>query len=214
MQTQKIPKEKKYLNEAYDTLPLDVILNKGLTGCGATNVALIEPRKTIIAVPFVSLIESKMNQVKGDLFPYPVMGVYGTWNDEQERNLKAHSTVENNKILCTYDALPKLMECIDPSYYHLAIDEYHILTKHYDFRHEAIQGVLKNFRKFKGFTFITATPVEDEFTLEELKGIDTITLEWESKTNITFKPTKCKDVNSTTATIITDYLDGKQKMEN
>ena len=44
------------------------------------------------------------------------------------------------KIVATYDALPKLMECI-PNYkdYFLLIDEYHLLFNDYSFRGEIIK---------------------------------------------------------------------------
>lgn len=209
----KINKDKKYLNEVYESLPIDVILNKGVTGCGGTTVALTEARKTIIAVPFVSLIQSKLDDINKnpDLFKNPVIGAYGTLDEDL---IKRHSFKENNKIICTYDALEKITRLINHYDYHIVIDEYHILTKHYDFRFEAVQSVLNNFKKYRSFTFISATPIEENFILDELKDIDTITLEWENKVNVEYLPTKCKSIESTIATIIKDHLEGQQLAEN
>lgn len=47
------------------------ILDKGITGCGATNFAIKNRRPTLIAAPTVNLIKNKMEQ-HADL-----LGVYG-----------------------------------------------------------------------------------------------------------------------------------------
>jgi hypothetical protein len=53
-----IPKEVKYISEILDIFPKG-LLNKGRTAAGATTIALTNSLPTIIAVPFVSLIENK-----------------------------------------------------------------------------------------------------------------------------------------------------------
>lgn len=41
------------------------ILNKGVTGCGATSVAIEDEHKTIICSPRINLIKNKVGQHKG-----------------------------------------------------------------------------------------------------------------------------------------------------
>lgn len=45
-------------------IPTNCILNKRITGCGATTLAIEQPKPTIIAMPFVGLVESKAHKHK------------------------------------------------------------------------------------------------------------------------------------------------------
>lgn len=40
-------------------LPVNCIFNKGITGCGGTELALRNEKHTIIAMPFISLVANK-----------------------------------------------------------------------------------------------------------------------------------------------------------
>ena len=40
----------KYLSDVYDFIPEDVILNKGITGCGGTHLELNSKRNSILSV--------------------------------------------------------------------------------------------------------------------------------------------------------------------
>ena len=104
-------------------IPANCVLNKGVTGCGATTLAIKQPGHTIIAVPFVGLIKNKVAQ-HGD----EILGICesGDKTEEIRQYLQGHPTV---KILTTYDSLPKVSRIlvslgIDPySDYHLVVDE-------------------------------------------------------------------------------------------
>ena len=104
-------------------LPVNCILNKGVTGCGATSLAIEQKGCTILAVPFVGLIQNKQMKYKDDL-----CGIYG----EGDKTDELAAYLERNpvyKIAVTYNSLPKLMKTLislgrDP--YHeafLAVDE-------------------------------------------------------------------------------------------
>lgn len=103
-------------------IPANCILNKGITGCGATTLAIRQAGHTIIAMPFVGLIQNKENQHS------EVLGIYGS-GDKTE---KIKEYVRNNeplKIAVTYDSLPKLCNILTDlglnpfKEYHLVIDE-------------------------------------------------------------------------------------------
>ena len=83
-------------------IPTNCVLNKGITGCGATTLAIQQPGHTIIAVPFVGLIQNKVAQHQAVL-----LGIYGEGSkkDEIAAYLATHPTV---KIMTTYDSLPKV----------------------------------------------------------------------------------------------------------
>ena len=57
-----IPENVKYLSEYIKDLPDNCILSKGKVGAGGTSIAINNNVNYVIAVPFVSLIENKMQQ--------------------------------------------------------------------------------------------------------------------------------------------------------
>lgn len=65
------------------------------------------------------------------------------------------------------------------SEYFLLIDEYHLLFNDYSLRTDAIMFLLQNFKKFKNWAFLTATPLKQEFILKELKDVNQINYIWE-----------------------------------
>lgn len=160
-----------YLNQVLDKLPSHCLLNKGITGCGGTTVELESKRDSIVLCPTRNLVTSKSS-----------IGYFGVDGNIGKRDIQKYIMTEKSfkKIVATYDALPKLMECI-PNYkdYFLLIDEYHLLFNDYSFRGEIIKFILHNFKEFNDWCFMTATPLKTEFILEELKDIDQINYEWE-----------------------------------
>lgn len=197
-----------YLSEQIEDLPNNVLLDKGKTGCGATTIALTNSVNYVIAVPFVSLIENKLDQHEG------VIGVYG----ESVRNknklinyLKKPRDVY--KLIVTYDNICTVIEYIEKynslENFKLLIDEYHLLFNQYAFREEAVQKVLQNYTKFKNYCFMTATPLEDEFLLEEIKHLPKEVYEWEDVREVTVKSIKCeKDLTPTVQNLVSQHLDG------
>ena len=161
-----------YLNQVISELPSHCLLNKGITGCGGTTVELESKRNSIILCPTRNLVTSKSS-----------IGYFGVDGKVTKKDIKNYIDNEQSfkKIVATYDALPKLMDSI-PDYqdYFLLIDEYHLLFNDYSFRGECIKFILYNFKNFKNWCFMTATPLKEEFILEELKDIPQINYEWEN----------------------------------
>ena len=162
-----------YLNEIISELPSHCLLNKGITGCGGTTVELESKRDSIILCPSKNLVTSKSS-----------LGYFGVDGNVHKRDIQNYLMKEYSfkKIIATYDALPKLMDSI-PNYedYFLLIDEYHLLFNDYSFRGDCIKFILHNFRKFKNWCFMTATPLKKEFILEELKDVNQINYVWEKQ---------------------------------
>ncbi len=111
-----------------------------------------------------------------------LLGVYG----EGDKTEDVASYLLNHpeyKIAVTYDSLPKLIRILkelgqDPyKEAFLAIDEWHILCQHYSFRYDAVRGVLDEAPKFERKTFISATPLERKYWLEEVRPLPEIVLE-------------------------------------
>lgn len=159
-----------YLSDLITELPAHCIINKGITGCGGTTLELKSKRDSIILCPTKNLVTSKSS-----------LGYFGVIGDVTQTDIKNYLITEKSykKIVATYDALEKLMNAI-PNYqeYFLLVDEYHLLFNDYNFRSDAIMFVLNNFRNFNNWAFMTATPLKEEFILDELKDVDQITYVW------------------------------------
>lgn len=196
-----VKSEYNYLSEIPNfKLPSKVLINKGKVGCGGTTVALTDNRDTIVCVPFVNLIKNKCKQNK------EVLGVYsGVTIDKINEYVETHKI---KKIMCTYDQLPRLASVVGYNYF-LLVDELHLLFLQYIFRDTAIRGVLNEYKNFKDWAFLTATPIESEFMLDELKDIPVYNIEWESKREITVEAVKCDSVKSTIASIIEKFLNNE-----
>lgn len=205
MTTIQISKGTKYLSDVLQELPINCIFDKGRVGAGGTHIALTSASNYIICVPFVSLIQNKIAQV--DKYPN-VLGVYGGISAAEIKDYLA--TTGTKKIMVTYDSLPRLMTYIDPKEYSLLVDEYHLLFTQYSFRRDAAISVLDNYTKFNTYCFMTATVLEDEFILKELKEVDKVIAEWEETKEVTIKSRYCeKSVLKTTVSMINDFLTGK-----
>jgi hypothetical protein len=161
--------------ELENRLPENCILDKGITGCGATTLAIENDRSTLIAAPTVNLIKNKM-QEHPDL-----LGVYGdVSNQEITDYLKTH---DRWKIMATYDAVPRVVDVAGAEIYSkafLLVDEYHRLLFDYSFRRSAVAGLLEQAPRFASKTFLSATPIEQEFLLDELQGIPQVKIIWPS----------------------------------
>ena len=160
--------DKKYLSEVLPELPTKTILNKGITGCGGTYLELTSKRNSIILVPTIELAK---NKEKKDF-----LIVYGKTTDTQIQEY-IDSDIPYKKIIGTYDSLQKLFKYQILDYF-LLIDEYHIFFNAYSFRNEAITFILKNYFKFENYCFMTATPLDDNIILEEIKHIPRLNIKW------------------------------------
>lgn len=185
------PKGCKYLSdiEGFNELPVNCLFNKGKTGCGGTEVVLRGKKNAIIAVPYISLIINKIeknteHEDRSDV----ILGVHGDVTNEGIIDyLKSH---EIKKIMVTYDSVPRLVKIIQGveenegkvfEDYFLLVDEWHCLFNLYDFRMKAIRNLLPVARKFKEVTFMTATPIGDNFIPNEIKDLTRVEVKWEDE---------------------------------
>lgn len=187
-------------------LPTGYLIDKGKVGCGGTTLALEDNRDTIVCVPFVSLIKNKLHKYNSD----GKIRVYGVYEGITPQMIREYADNEAGvkKIICTYDSLPKVIEAVGYNY-NLLVDELHLLFTQYAFRDKAVKGVLDNFRKFKSWGFLTATPIEKDLMLDELKDIPTYKIDWVDKTEIEVKAVKCKQVKATLKKVIEEFLNGE-----
>ena len=171
-----------------EDLPHNCIFNKVVTGCGGTTVVLQNKEDYVIAVPTTELIINKTDITvagisKRDYNGIRPFGLFGRFDDATECKLKDYlNSSGTKKIMCTYDKVPKLMEYITPSGNELLVDEYQCLLKAYSYRQKAIDGVLDNFRRFKSFCFMSATPITPDFVPDCLKDVPVKEADWGQET--------------------------------
>ena len=149
------------------------ILNKGVTGCGATSVAIQDEHKTIICSPRINLIKNKVGQHKG------LLGVYGdVRNDEVMAYLEK---TETPKIMVTYDSMPRLAKFIEhKSDWRVVVDEYQYLLIDSGFRSDKAIALLDAVNDFDYVTYLSATPIADKYIqeMEQFKDVPYTELIW------------------------------------
>ena len=163
-----------YLSEFLEDLPDNSYVNKVLTGCGGTTVALSNSVDYVICVPFISMIINKCEQ-------HPeVFGLYGEVTNAALMSYIETQTLNMRpkKIMVTYDSLVRLCDLINPNEYKLLVDEAHKLLDSASFRQRAVRSVMKNYERFRSYVFMTATPVKEEYQLPELRSIPQVEIDW------------------------------------
>lgn len=183
-----------YVGEFLEDLPNNCYFNKVLTGCGGTTVALTNNVNYVICVPFISLIQNKLDQ-KEDANAFGFYG--GISTDSLEEYLATSGT---KKILVTYDSLTKLLNYINPQEYKLLIDEAHKLLDSASFRFKAVKSVMQNYEKFNSYVFMTATPVQDKYQLPELANLPKVEIDWGD-----IVPVNLSKIKANTPTELYDY---------
>jgi hypothetical protein len=199
----------KYLSESEhfkDGLPKNCILDKGAVGVGGSTLALTSEHPYVIAVPYKAMIDNKVHQFKGKVF-----GVDGSTTEREL--MKYLKNNDNPKIMVTYDSLEKLTDWIEyPEDYKLLVDEVHLLFTQYSFRYEAVKKVLDNYTRYSEYCFLTATVLEEEFILDELKHIPIHVVEWSNVKNVNVDSIRCAhSVSATVAQTINEFLTGVRK---
>ena len=213
-----------------EDLPQNCIFNKVVTGCGGTTIALFNKHNQIIAVPTTELITNKtgLSEAGVAIITAPdkkteqsVFGLFGEFKTSVKHELKDYlSQPGTKKILCTYDKVKYLQDFVEPQEYQILIDEYHQLLKAYSYRSKAVNGVLENFRKFKSFCFLSATPISPDFTPSVLDGIEQIDAVWENTDTLIVKLEQTNNPYVKAANIINEYktngyleINGKRSYE-
>lgn len=174
-ETIKISKEYHYLSEVPNFELPNGILNKQVTGCGGTTLALTDSHKTIICCPRERLIVNKNNQ-----FPNTLLVKAGVFEDEIKEYL---NKTEIPKILTTFDSFYKVKNCIeDFSDWRVVVDEFQLLINDSSFKSNVEFKFISGLQELPYVTYLSATPIIDKF-LEQIdifKNVKYYQLEWEN----------------------------------
>lgn len=201
-------------------LPHNCLFNKVRTGCGATTIALTNNENYIIAVPTTELVQNKCYPPKdkdGNDYQWldkqpgisPVLnlfGAYGSSDAALEHHLKEYLQTDGvKKIICTYDKVPFILKYINAQEYRFLCDEYHSFLELCFLRDKAVNGIFDNYRLFKSYCFMTATPLAGEFKPMALEGIPEYVADWKEKPLIKIQLAKTNKVFAFMANVIKDY---------
>ena len=184
-----IPKQYTYLADVPEFkkgLPFDCIIDKQVTGCGGTHLALTNEEPYVIAVHAIRLIKNKTDQL--DKYGH-VLGVTG---ETEIQDIQNYVNKGGIKILVTYDSVPKIQEAlgINCKKYRLLVDEVHKLIQYMDkFKPSVALKLLDRSYDFKSVTYLTATPTDPRYLPPPLKDLEYYKLNWEnaSKPDISHK---------------------------
>ena len=158
-----------------EKIPENCVMNKGTTGCGATTLATVQNTPTLIAAPFTELIRNKAAQFPENSENKPVLlPIYGEGDKTREIEDYMQRHGDMPKIMTTYDSVPKVCRILDSLGYdpfgemHLCVDESHQQINQNSFRNRAIRNLLATAKDFERVTYMSATPIERDYWLEEL----------------------------------------------
>lgn len=193
----------------WNDLPSRTYLNKQTTGCGATYLSITNDIDYVIAVPYIRLIENKLEKHSDIIIP-----VYGDIKNQTIDGLykKAKTKGLPIKLMVTYEGIPRLFsfDWFNPKDFKLLVDEAHDLCNFGLFRRGAVNYILDNYKLFKDYVFVTATPNKEQFIPKKLAGIEFMSLNWADakKTNISVQKVT-KNGNDYIVETCRQYLDGE-----
>ena len=179
------------------------ILNKELTGCGGTTLALEDGHKTIICSPRVKLLENKKAQ-----YPEALLVRGGVYRDTISKYL---DEVEVPKILVTYDSLYKVIGCIDDfQEWRVVVDEFQCLLNDSTFKADTEVKLLEKLKDLPYVTFLSATPILDKY-LSQIDFFDDVPyykLDWADKYKVQVHRKKTNNPIVAAQNIVKDYIAG------
>ena len=203
-----IPSGFKYLSEVKDEagnkfqLP-NGILNKEITGCGGTTLALEDENRTIICSPRIKLLENKAEQYKNSLLV--IQGV----NKEQIKQYLEAETVP--KILTTYDSFSKVKKVVgDLSEWKIVVDEFQCLLNDSSFKADTEIAFLKELQSCPYVTYLSATPILDKYIsqIDFFKDKTYFQLNWADKEKVFIRRIKTANPIGGAITVINNYKRG------
>lgn len=167
-----------HLADVYPLIETNTILNKRLSGVGATHCEIIAPRHSIIVVPNVPIITCKVEKHKDSDNLFGVMANVSVREIEQY----LETTISSNKrikIMVTPESFHKVRKAFSEVEFDmyencfLMLDECHKFIKERDFRQEIVQP-LHSFFKFKNKALVSATPLmpsDPRFNEQDFKKV-------------------------------------------
>lgn len=174
------------LPEFQDGLPHGIV-NKTKTDVGGTYVAANCRSNYIIVCPFRDLVDSIAADKNNK---YKIFKCYGGVREHQfKKYIKEHQIY---KIAVTYDSLDRLLKWMgnNTAGWNALVDEYHLILEDLDYRESAIMRMFWNIQKFNHFTFLSATPIDEDYEIDFFKNLPHYKVIWPQGLPITVKKIK------------------------
>ena len=188
----KVPKGIKMLSEWTDFLNNipdgKVILNKKLTGCGATTLFLKVDKPLILCAHRTELLSCKAN---ADLHKSEVC-LFNSVSEDLLSNISNLNTYLDNyqtspKILVTIDSLHYVIDILEKrgelKKYYVVSDEMQCIFTDSVFKGDIVFKYLNDLGKIDNIIYLSATPYMETYLdqLDEFKNLPYIELDWESE---------------------------------
>ena len=174
------------LPEFQDGLPHGIV-NKTKTDVGGTYVAANCRSNYIIVCPFRDLVDSIAADKNNK---YEIFKCYGGVREHQfKKYIKEHLIY---KIAVTYDSLDRLLKWMgnNTAGWNALVDEYHLILEDLDYRESAIMRMFWNIQKFNHFTFLSATPIDEDYEIDFFKNLPHYKVIWPQGLSVTVKKIK------------------------
>ena len=91
----------------------------------------------------------------------------------------------------------------------LLVDEWHKLFMDYVFRNKAVRDVLDIAPNFEKVTYMTATPIEQEYLFKEIKHLSVTEVMWPNMKKIKVKEVPCFRPHQSIGNVIQKHLNNK-----
>ncbi|MFV0590894.1 MAG: hypothetical protein ACK5M7_05880 [Draconibacterium sp.] len=160
-------------NKGYQAIPSNAIIDKTLTGIGATYMEIHTPRPSIIIEPNVPVIKGKVEQ-----HPNCLAVVKGV-KEPTIKNYLNNDSVQFKKILTTPESFSKIGKAASEigldiyNTFFCLFDECEKIGQDIDYR-DSIAFPINDFFKFKEKAFVSATPLQmihDEFDKQQFSRL-------------------------------------------
>lgn len=203
-----VPSGTKYLsdfrNEAGQKFRLpNGILNKELTGCGGTTVALEDEFKTVICSPRRKLIENKAAQ-----YPNSLLVIEGVTEDKIREYIES---VAVPKILTTYDSFRKIKKAVGSfEGWKVVVDEFQCLLNDSAFKADTELAFMKELQSCPFVTYLSATPILDKYIsqIDYFKDKTYYQLNWADKEKVFIRRIKTPNPIGGAVAVIENYKKG------
>ena len=185
-------------------LPEDTYLCKGITGCGATSLALTNNIPYVVIVPYISAIDNKTGQEENS----HVKGVKGgvTVEDIISHITLMQSKGERLKLMTTYDSFFKCYDAIKQlgmlQDFKLCIDEAHVLVSLAKIKGACFNFLYKHFRLFKSYVFITATPNDKSLLPSAIQDVNFVRVIWEAAEKVEITEQRVKSIRECNKVVV------------
>lgn len=203
-----VPSGTKFLSDFKDksgkkySLP-NGILNKELTGCGGTTLALEDENKTVICSPRRKLIENKAAQ-----YPNSLLVIEGVSEKQIADYIQA---VPVPKILTTYDSFRKVKRAVGNfEGWKVVVDEFQALLNDSAFKADTEKVFMKELQSCPYVTYLSATPILDKYLdkIDFFKDKIYYQLNWADKEKVYIRRIKTANPIGGAISVIRNYKQG------